>query len=83
MVQYVINKIVKEYHKNLETYVLKELSKKGYNFDSHEVRNMFAKNRLVIYQKGAGNWLYLDNDIFICSWRSYPEWDELKMGWVL
>lgn len=79
----IINEAVKRYHKNVETFLLKELSKMGYNFDSYELRDMFARQRLIIFIKDGVNYLYLDGVTPITAWRDYPVFDDKIMGWVI
>lgn len=77
----ILQEAVKRHHEAVETFVLKELSKRGYNWDSYELRNMFIRQRLKIYIKDGANYLYLDDHELITSWRDTLVFDETKMGW--
>ena len=71
-------KLYKQYAGKLESDILKALSKLGYNFDSFDVRNAFAQNRLTWTQKDGNNWIYLDNTILVYSWKQ----PSIQIGFV-
>ena len=65
----IAQKLYKQYADRLESDIIRALSKLGYNFDSFDVRNAFAQNRLTWVSKDGKNWIYLDTTILVHNWK--------------
>ncbi len=77
IIESLITKIRDDYNSQIEKGILKELCRLGYNFDSYELRNLFAAERLIIIKKHGSNFVYLDNTIPVFAWKD----PELNLGW--
>lgn len=69
IVETIIKEAVTRHNKAVESFLLKELSKMGHNFDSYELRDLFFRTRLRIAVREGINYLYLDGHL-VTAWKN-------------